>query len=127
MDQTNDHLRHSILIVEDDRDIRDTLQQVLELEGFVVHTAVNGKDGLEKLRKIDRPCLILLDLMMPVMNGWEFLEAQGQDGFLSKIPVVVVSAFSTHVPPAPRAVAFVKKPVEIETLLHRIQEHCLAS
>jgi CheY-like chemotaxis protein len=116
----------SILVVEDDRDIRETLQQVLEMEGYVVHTAVNGKDGLDKLRNIQRPCLILLDLMMPVMSGWEFLEAAGRDVTVATIPVVVVSAFTTYVPTVPRAVAFVKKPVEIDSLLKRIEEHCMA-
>src|SRR4051812_37667489 len=82
----------SVLIVEDERDIRDTLEEVLKYEGFSVHSSSNGQEALTLLKTIERPCLILLDMMMPVMNGWEFLQMQRQDEILATIPVVVVSA-----------------------------------
>src|SRR4051812_46327475 len=63
-----------ILIVEDDVDIRDSLRQLLEDEGFSVLTAGNGREGLERLKSMSQPCLILLDLLMPVMDGREFLD-----------------------------------------------------
>jgi CheY-like chemotaxis protein len=112
-----------VLVVEDDKDIRETLQQVLELEGYRVTTATNGKEGLESLKGIDRPCVILLDLMMPVMNGWEFLEAHRTDTTLATIPVVVVSAAGDKAKSAPAA-GFIKKPVDLESLLNVVRRYC---
>lgn len=81
-----------ILVVEDDSDIRETLQQVLELEGYRVATAANGHEGLAALETGERPSLILLDLMMPVMSGAEMLDHLRTDERLADIPVVVVTA-----------------------------------
>jgi CheY-like chemotaxis protein len=86
-----------IMIVEDEADLRDTLKDVLELYGYRVITAANGAEALQQLesrRNGGRPCLILLDLMMPVMNGWELLDRlrDGSRPELAAIPVVVVSA-----------------------------------
>jgi CheY-like chemotaxis protein len=81
----------SILVVEDDTDLRDCVREELEDSGYRVTTAGNGREGLDLLDRGDRPCLILLDLMMPVMTGYEFLaELRGRD---ADIPVVVMSAF----------------------------------
>jgi CheY-like chemotaxis protein len=82
-----------VLVVEDEDVIRETFGLALELEGYKVFTAANGKEALDLLSKIPAPCLILLDLMMPVMNGWEFIEAVQKDASLSTIPVVVVTAY----------------------------------
>lgn len=113
----------TILLVEDDTDIRMTLKEVLELEGYNVVPASNGRDAIELLGSIERPCLILLDLMMPVMNGWEFLEAQRGSDVLATIPVVVVSAAGDKAK-STKAQGFVKKPIEVEALLRTISEHC---
>src|SRR4051794_36894212 len=83
----------TILIVEDDEAIRETMQLALEMRGYGVITAGNGKEGLDALTAKQRPCLILLDLMMPVMDGWGFLGEIEQDPSLGRIPVVVVPAF----------------------------------
>ncbi|MEO5970088.1 MAG: response regulator [Bdellovibrionia bacterium] len=69
----------SILVVEDEESIRENFQLLLELEGYSVFTASNGKESLRILKTIEKPCLILLDLLMPVMNGMEFLEAKSQE------------------------------------------------
>jgi CheY-like chemotaxis protein len=82
----------SVMIVEDDRDTREMLGRFLELEGFDVRTAENGQKALEVLRSDGPTCVILLDLMMPVMNGWQFREAQASDPRFSQIPVIVVTA-----------------------------------
>lgn len=113
----------SILIVEDDNDIRESLAQVLELEGYNVSTAANGKEALELLTTIKRPCLILLDLMMPVMSGWEFLNAQRDDMMLATIPVVVVSAAGEKAKSTP-ASGFIKKPIDLPVLLSMIEQYC---
>jgi CheY-like chemotaxis protein len=111
-----------ILIIEDDADIRESLQQVLELEGYTVYTAGNGKEGLALLQRIERPSLILLDLMMPIMNGWEFLEAQRADAQVADVPVVIVSA-ANDVSKISRAAEIVKKPVDLDQLLDLIARY----
>ncbi|MGZ3709088.1 MAG: response regulator, partial [Bdellovibrionota bacterium] len=114
----------SILIVEDDTDIRETLQQILELEGYTVLTASNGQEALDLLPQVARPCLILLDLMMPVMNGWEFLELKkkSDDISLATIPVVVVSAAGERAKQIP-ASGFIKKPIELESLIQSVRKY----
>jgi CheY-like chemotaxis protein len=114
----------TVLIVEDDEAIRDTLQFALELENYSVVTAANGKLGLELLSAIPPPSVILLDLMMPVMNGWEFADALKRDRNLSDIPVVLVTAYGDKA----RAIdskGIVEKPVELEDL-YRVVRQCVA-
>lgn len=110
-----------ILIVEDDANIRDVLKLALEFEGYEVISAKNGKEGLELLLPTD-PGLILLDLMMPVMNGWEFVEQLKQKNLFAKYPVIVVSAYSERAK-AIDCKAFVQKPLELEHLLDSVKEN----
>jgi CheY-like chemotaxis protein len=114
----------SVLVIEDDHDIRETFRQLLELEGYPVITAANGKEGLEKLRRLPPPALILLDLMMPVMNGWEFLTAQRADESIAKIPVVVVTAVGGNGRDTLKTAGYLKKPVELQSLLDAVKEYC---
>ena len=117
----------TILVVEDDADVRDSLAEVLEEHGYHVVTADNGKVGLDKLHEIGKPSLILLDLMMPVMNGEEFLKAVRQDANLASVPVVAVSAWPKE---AMRlrggARAFVQKPISLKRLLTIVEGLCSA-
>jgi CheY-like chemotaxis protein len=83
--------RPCILIVEDNADLRDSLAELLQYEGYEVARAANGQEALRYLRECPPPCLILLDLMMPVMNGWEFRKQQLLDPTLSSIPVAIVT------------------------------------
>jgi len=113
------------MIVEDDRDTREMLARFLELEGFDVREAANGQLALEALREDSRTCVILLDLMMPVMNGWQFRSAQTNDPELSKIPVVVVTAAGARDQiPAIDADAWLSKPVDFDRLLATIDPLC---
>lgn len=113
-----------VMVIEDDDDIRETLVDVLEGEGYSVESAANGREALTQLeheRASERPCVILLDLMMPVMNGWQFMTAHNDDDELASIPVVVVSA-TPHRPPL--ASAYVTKPLDVDSLLNVLEELC---
>jgi CheY-like chemotaxis protein len=115
----------SVLIVEDDRDTREMLGRFLELEGFDVQTAANGELALKALQDDGPPSVILLDLMMPVMNGWQFRVAQQSDPNLSQIPVVVVTAAGLRDNiPAISADGWLSKPVDFDRLLATIGPLC---
>jgi CheY-like chemotaxis protein len=116
----------TILIVDDDEDIRETLAELLELEGYATVKAANGAQALAKLRQEAAPCVILLDLMMPVMNGFEFLATQRADAQLAAIPVLVLSAGGTS-QAALAGTEFFAKPVDLARLLSRIDHLCPAA
>lgn len=113
----------SILVVEDDAGIRESLRLILEVENYAVTTAADGKEGLQKLATMPKPCLILVDLMMPVMNGWEFVKALEGNMLLASIPVVIVTAYADSAKTI-RASGIVKKPVNLDELLSFVRQHC---
>ncbi len=117
---------HRVLVVEDDDDLRGLLTELLEFEGFGVECASNGREALEHLRARDLPCLIVLDLMMPVMSGAEFRAEQLCDERLARIPVVVVSAASDgkQQAEAMRASAYFSKPLAFEAFCTRLRSIC---
>ena len=117
-------IQSTVLIVEDDLDTREMLGRFLELEGFRVETAENGREALERLEAGPRACVILLDLMMPVMDGWQFRREQIRRAALAKIPVIVVSAAGRERFEHIEANAYLSKPVDLEELLARIDEYC---
>jgi CheY-like chemotaxis protein len=116
-----------ILIVEDDRDLREALTEVLRDEGYEVAGAAHGGEALDLLRgRFHRPALILLDLTMPVMNGWQFRAEQRRDPGLFDIPVVVLSA-GDHLVEQMGALEiqeYVRKPIDLVHLLATIERHC---
>lgn len=117
----------TIFVVDDDKAIRETLADLLQDEGYTVVTATNGQDALQKLRADPsrRPCVIILDLMMPVMNGADFYSAQQRDPDLSSIPVVVTSADGhVSVKSKPFGGEYLAKPIRFETVLDMIERHC---
>lgn len=111
-----------VLIVDDQEDARETMAELLEYAGHDVATAANGQEALTYLRGHSRPQLILLDLMMPVMNGWEFRRQQLADTGLADIPVAVVSGADRveQKEAAFGAVTFFVKPVDIDSLLQTV-------
>lgn len=112
------------LVVEDDIDIRETFQFALDLEGYKVFTAANGLEALTQLRNMKKkPCVIFLDLMMPVMSGNEFLKIVEKDPELSQIPVIVISAFTSRLSSA-HARGMISKPVNLTQLLSVTQQFC---
>jgi two-component system chemotaxis response regulator CheY len=115
-----------ILVVDDDPEIRDAICMVLGAEGYPTNSAGDGEEAIERLHD-DRPCLILLDLMMPRMNGWQFCERERTDPGFAKIPVVIMTAFGEKFPDAVEtcgAVALLKKPFSIDAILDVVGRHC---
>ena len=117
--------RH-VLVVDDDPDIRSAIADILELRGYQVTAAANGLEALEQLRQGLRPCVILLDLMMPILNGWEFCAEQRRDAALAALPVVVISGDgSTNRKAADLGVTeFLRKPLELAAILEVVGLHC---
>ena len=105
-----------ILVIEDEFVIRDTLKQIFELDGYDVMVAENGQVGLDLLITQKRPNLILLDMMMPIMDGIEFLEKIAHYENVATVPVVVVSAVANEVN-SNGAIAYVRKPINLDSLL----------
>jgi CheY-like chemotaxis protein len=114
----------SILLVDDDRDLRDVLTEALQLEGHSVTSAANGEVALTYLRSGARPCLILLDLMMPVMDGATFRETLLKDESLRDIPVVVITAGGPQIAANVNADMVLQKPLHIDAVLDVVQTYC---
>jgi len=112
----------AVLIVDDDDDIRETLRVCLEEEGFLVRTACNGLEALAHLADGTLPGLILLDLMMPGMNGWEVLEQLQADDVRATIPVAVMSG--SHRGEVGAATYVVPKPFDLGAMVDLVREHC---
>jgi CheY-like chemotaxis protein len=115
---------HTILVVEDEDQSRQVLMQILELEGFKAVGASNGVEAMEYLHNSDPPCLIILDLLMPVMNGRQFLAAFLPVAELTTIPVVVVSAVDSSAVSDLGVVRAFRKPLDIDALVRTVRENC---
>jgi CheY-like chemotaxis protein len=117
--------RGRILIVEDHDDFRELLAELLVLEGYAVDVAADGREGCRCLERLPLPDLILLDMMMPVMNGWAFLNARQEVPALAAIPVILLSAIpeAEAVVASGRAVTSLTKPFAFEELLALIERH----
>jgi CheY-like chemotaxis protein len=113
-----------VLIVEDDEDLRDMMAQLLTIEGFDAATVSNGREALDYLQTSEKPHVILLDLMMPVMDGWEFRRQQKADPDLARVPVIVLSALDAGRASTVDATAFLKKPLDFDRLLELVRLHC---
>lgn len=113
-----------VLIVEDDADLREMMAQLLALEGYVATTVANGLEALEYLERGDKPDVILLDLMMPVMDGWEFRRQQQSDPAVANVPVIILSAIDQRRAADVDAVAFLKKPLDFDRLLELVRRFC---
>jgi CheY-like chemotaxis protein len=113
----------NILIVDDEPDIRDSLKDILEAEGYAVTTAANGREGLLLLPKLVRPCAVILDIFMPVMSGTELYAAMQRDPAVAKIPVLVSTSDPLR---APSGTLIMKKPVNLERLLQALRALCVS-
>src|SRR5215510_299127 len=113
-----------VLIVEDDADLREMMAQLLSLEGYQTAAVGNGREALDYLKTGHKPDLILLDLMMPVMDGWEFCRQQNADPTLAGVPVVILSALDAQRAAGVPAAAFLKKPLDFDRLLQLVRSYC---
>jgi len=118
-------MKHTILVVDDQEDERDAMARLLHRRGYVVELAQNGQEAIDRLRhRGSLPALVLLDLNMPVMDGWEFLALVAQDIALRPLPVVVISG-SPVVKDAcvvPPNVTFLAKPIQTHVIMKAIAE-----
>jgi CheY-like chemotaxis protein len=115
--------RRDVLIVDDDPDIRDAVGECLRYEGYDVHSAADGRDALDRLEYGLRPAVILLDLMMPVLNGFDVLEALKSRPEWKSIPVVIVSANRGYeAEDLSGAVSILRKPVNVDRLLAAVEQ-----
>ena len=119
-------MSHHVLVIEDDSDIRTALIDVLNEHGYEAVGAINGLDALQKLRapQEKKPCVIVLDLMMPVMDGRAFREEQLNSPELASIPVVVVTAYRDIIDQAMRITDFLRKPLDLDDLVATVRRYC---
>ena len=112
---------HSVvLVVEDEAESRDTLRELLELEGYTVETAPNGKAALDVLEALE-PCVVLLDLFMPVMDGWQVIDKLRADGRLGKMNVLIITSAENGVP---SDLQVFQKPLNLEKLISAVGAVC---
>ncbi len=117
-------MQHTVLVVDDDPDIRDGLRMVLEDEGFAVRTAADGAEAVARMEH-ERPCFVILDLMMPVMDGWEVAGRMHDEERLAHIPVCVVTATPEWAPADSACV--LGKPIDVHRLLRIVHDYCTDS
>ena len=117
-------MKHTVLIVEDEEDLREIMRQALEMKGYAVVTAAEGQAALERIGEIEQLCLVLLDLVMPGMNGWDFYEKLRERPELASVPVVVHSSTPAS---APKGVSrVIGKPLMLDGLLSVVRQYCSA-
>jgi CheY-like chemotaxis protein len=113
----------TVLVVEDDHNIRVTLRQTLEAAGYFVFSCGHGAEALTLLSRIKPPSLILLDWQLPILNGEEFLRVKMREPELAPIPVVVVSALASSIQPI-GVKEIVRKPFDLDHLLKVVDKYC---
>ena len=121
------HEQKPVLLIEDDPDIRELMNQALLFENYTVVTAENGLEAIGKLRAVagtpQAPGLILLDLMLPVMDGWNFVEECLKDPALASIPIVIISASNREMKGG-NIVGYLRKPLDLEDLFTQVRKYC---
>jgi CheY-like chemotaxis protein len=124
---TNRHDR-LVLLVDDDSFVRESMHALLDSKGYSVQEAENGRNALDLLKKMPiLPCVIVLDLAMPIMDGRVFLKFRAKDPILRDIPVVVVSGNPSTGKPLEGIEAYLPKPVKVDRLIEVIDQHCYAN
>lgn len=114
---------HIALVIDDNSDIRLLIKQALEMEDYQIVQAENGKVAQQKLSDGLRPCVILLDLMMPVMDGKQFLEWKNKSASHSPIPVIIISALAED-DKLPGTTKYLRKPIDLRDMIETVQKIC---
>jgi CheY-like chemotaxis protein len=117
----------TVLVIDDDADLREALCEALNDAGYTTLQAGDGREALACLRAAPLPQIIILDLMMPIMNGWEFRDEQRRDPVLAAIPVVVMTASRDFDRPALAAADYLQKPVTLDVLFEVLRNRLAAS
>jgi CheY-like chemotaxis protein len=112
----------AVLFVDDDHDLRALVQLVLEERGYRVFTAANGRDAIELLKTIPTPRLVVSDLQMPIMDGWEFVRQLRDGAVFASVPVLVQSS-ADRTPPL-GIIGLLRKPIDLAALLAMVEHHC---
>jgi CheY-like chemotaxis protein len=118
--------RHRVLVVEDHQDTRESLALLLEAKGYTVDSAQDGREALQKLRLGMAPCLVLLDLHMPVMSGWQLRRKLLEDESLASLPVIVLSGeddLDARIAEL-NVTAHLEKPVQLDRLYGLLEKYC---
>jgi CheY-like chemotaxis protein len=115
-------MTHTVLVVEDEKELREMMCEALEMNGYDVVAAVEGEAALEALDRLDHVCLVLLDLLMPGMNGWDFFKEMRSRSRYAAVPVIVHSSSTAGAPQG--ATRVLTKPLELERLLDVVREFC---
>jgi CheY-like chemotaxis protein len=115
---------HTVLVVEDEEDLREMMREALELNGYAVVTAEDGQQALMRLSGIEQLCLVLIDLLMPGMNGWDLFKELKRRSELVNVPIVVYSSVANRAPTG--ATRVLQKPLTFGELLSTVREYCAA-
>ncbi|HMG22066.1 MAG TPA: response regulator [Kofleriaceae bacterium] len=115
-------MKKTIVIVDDEPGTTETLRDVFEDEGYAVETAYDGHEGLSVLRRLSvRPCVVILDLLMPNLDGIGMFNAMKQDAALADLPVLITTSDPSK---APSGVLIIKKPVDLGILIENVRKCC---
>ncbi|HEX4341595.1 MAG TPA: response regulator [Polyangiaceae bacterium] len=115
-------MTHTVLVVEDEEDLREMIREALEMSGYTVVTAAEGQAALDAIESIEHVCVVLLDLLMPGMNGWDFFaELRRRPGF-KDVPVVIHTSAPDRAPSG--ATRVIQKPLVLARLLSLVGEFC---
>jgi CheY-like chemotaxis protein len=118
----NDVRGHTVFLVEDEAELRDMMREALELNGYSVVTAEEGQQALAKLSAIQNLCLVILDLVMPGMNGWDFFNEMRRRAEFGSVPVVIYTSSPGRAPAG--ATRVLQKPMTFDRLLSTVREYC---
>lgn len=113
---------HTVLVVEDEEDLREMIREALELNGYSVVAAADGQQALRQLSSIEHLCLVLMDLLMPGMSGWDLFQELKRRSELDDVPIVVYSSVADRAPDG--ATRALKKPLTFADLLSTVREYC---
>jgi CheY-like chemotaxis protein len=119
-----DATQHTVLVVEDEEDLREMIREALELNGYAVVTAEDGRQALARLSSIQHVCLVLIDLLMPGMNGWDLIQELESRPELAGVAIVVYSSVANRAPNG--ATRVLQKPLTFGELLSTVREYCVA-